>query len=397
MIQERTAPATMGFALLCACLAITGCGQKNAGNTQPASEAEVEVITDSNVVEVSRPEAFPLIQAATHTLAQELAVNGSIAPDVNRSVAVNALSGGHVAEINVRLGDTVKKGQVLLKIHSPDLANAVVALKQARADQLLAQQQYDRTKLLYDAGAVMALKDLQAAENALTDARFNTENAVTQVHLLHADPRNPSPFIELRAPLSGVIVEQNITQGASAKSLDATPNLFTIADLSRVWLLCDVYENSLAQVHLGDMAQIRLNAYPNHPLQGRVTNIFSLLDPATRSTKVRIELDNKEGLLRPGMFATAVFVSQDTIPRVVVPATAIFRLHDKDWVFFPQGGKKFRRSEVQAGAKNDDGTLQILAGLQDGDEIVVNALQLSAAARAENPIAFQDHEKKERQ
>lgn len=392
MIAQRISHLAAGFVFLCACLWMAGCEQQHETPSQPV--VQVEAVTDSNVIEVSRPEAFPLIKAATRTVAEELAVNGSIAPDISRTVAVNGLAGGRIVAIHARLGDEVKKGQLLLKIHSPDLANAVAALKQASADELLAQRIYDRNAFLYERGATVALKDLQAAENALADAKANTENAVTQVQLLNADPRHPSPFVELRAPASGVIVEQNIALGAAAKSLDATPNLFTIADLSRVWLLCDIYENNLAQVHVGDSAQIHLNAYPDLPLQGKVVNIFSLLDPNTRSTKVRIELDNAKGLLRPGMFATAVFVSQDKVPRIVVPATAIFRLHDKDWVFFPLGGKKFRRSEVQIGATDADGTQQIVAGLRDGDQVVGNALQLSAAARMENPTAFQEHGKR---
>ena len=382
-----------GLIFLCASLLMEGCEPKKEPPSQTASE--VEVTTDSNVVEVSMSAGLPVIKASTQTVSEELAVNGSIIPDISRTVAVNGLSGGRIAEINARLGDQVKKGQLLLKIHSPDLANAIAALKQAKADELLAQRYYDRNKFLYDRGAVVAQKDLEAAENALIDAKANTENAITQVKLLDADPKHPSAFVELRAPISGVVVEQNVALGSAAKSLDATPNLFTIADLSRVWLLCDVYENNLAHVNMGDTANIRLNAYPDLQLQGKVVNIFSLLDPTTRSAKVRIELDNTKGILRPGMFATAVFVSQGKVTRVVVPAAAIMRMHDKDWVFLPLGGNKFRRVEVQSGITNSDGSIQIIAGLQDGDEVIGNALQLSAAAQSENPTAFQDHEKKE--
>ena len=109
---------------------------------------------------------------------------------------------------------------------------------------------------------------------------------------------------------------------------------------------------------------------------------------------MRIELDNPEGLFKPGMFATATFVSKGETPRVVIPNTSIFRLHDKDWVFIPLGGKKFRRVEVQLSHLNTDGSQQVLVGLQAGDNIVANALQLSAAASAENPLAFEEQEKR---
>ncbi len=184
-------------------------------------------------------------------------------------------------------------------------------------------------------------------------------------------------MIELRAPVSGTIIEQNTTGGAGVKSLDNSPNLFTLADLSRVWVLCDVYENNLGQVHLGDIAEVRLNAYPDRVLKGRVSNISRVLDPATRTAKVRLELDNRQGLLRPGMFATVTFYSKSGHSRAVVPATAVMRLHDKDWVFVPEGGKRFRRIEVQAGPSLPEGQQEISAGVKPGDRVVANALQLS--------------------
>lgn len=393
MIPQRLSLLATVPLLICATLLAASCGKDGKTDAATPATAPVEDITDNNVVEIAKPEDFPPIKATARTVAEELAVNGSIAPDVSRTVAVNSLVGGRIAELHVRLGDPVKKGQLLLKIHSPELANAIAALKQAKADEQLAQRNYDRSRFLYDRGTAVALKDLQAAEDVLADAKANTENAATQVHLLNADTKQLSAFVELRAPISGVVVEQNVALGGAAKSLDATPNLFTIADLSRVWLLCDVYENNLSQVHLGDSAKIRLNAYPNLPMQGKVVNIFSLMDPNTRSVKVRIELDNSQGLLRPGMFATAIFTSTSASPRVSVPATAIFRLHDKDWVFFPQGGKKFRRAEVQVGGSLADGGLQINAGITDGAEVVSNALALSAAAAVANPTAFEDVDK----
>lgn len=369
---------------------VVGCGKEpeTATAAKVAPPAAVAASVDPNVIQVSHPEQFPLAAATAVMVPDETTANGTLAPDVSRTVAVNALAGGRILEIHARLGDAVRKGQLLLKMHSPDLANAIDTLRQAEADQRLAQRQYDRNKFLFDQGAVVARKDLEASEDALTDAKANTDNALTQVKLLNGDPVKGLPFIEVRAPISGVIVEQNVTAGAAAKSLDAAPNLFTIADLSKLWLLCDVYENKLAQVKLGDFAQIRLTAFPDRLLRGRVGNIFSLLDPATRSVKVRIELDNPDGSLRPGMFATATFDSQSKVARVAIPSSAIFRLHDKDWVFLPEG-KAFRRVEVQAGPPVGTGLLQVLSGVRAGDAVVTNALELSAAATAENPVAFE--------
>ena len=181
-------------------------------------------------------------------------------------------------------------------------------------------------------------------------------------------------MIEIHAPVSGTIIEQNVTSAAGAKSLDNSPNLFTIADLSNVWILCDVFENDLARVHLGDRAEIELNAYPDRRLAGRVTNISKLLDVNTRAAKVRIELPNEAGILRPNMFATIHFVAQGTSTRTVVPSSAVLRLQDRDWVFVKRNGQQFRRTEVVAGPVNADKTQQILSGLRPGDQVVTTAL-----------------------
>jgi len=177
----------------------------------------------------------------------------------------------------------------------------------------------------------------------------------------------------------GTIVEQNVAGFEGIKSLDNTPNLFTIADLSQVWVVCDVFENDLGQVHLGDSAEIQLNAFPDRVFQGRVANISSVLDPNTRSAKVRIVLSNKEGALRPGMFAVTIFRSRKLQSQIVVPTTAVMRLQDKDWVFQKEGPQHFRRVEVHTVGGISDGMQQIRDGLKPGEEVVSNALEFSTA------------------
>jgi cobalt-zinc-cadmium efflux system membrane fusion protein len=225
---------------------------------------------------------------------------------------------------------------VLLDINSPDVAAAFSDYQKFRTDEVLAQRQLDRAKMLYSKGAV-AQKDLEVAEDAEQKAKVDVQTSVQRLKVLGANVDHPSPIIAIRAPINGTIVEQNITGGTGVKSLDNSPNLFTIADLSRVWVLCDVYENMLAQVHLGDFAEVRLAAYPDRPLRARVSNISRVLDPSTRAAKVRLELNNANHLMRAGMFATAIFRSKKEKLRPVVPASAVLRLHDKDWVFKPEG------------------------------------------------------------
>jgi cobalt-zinc-cadmium efflux system membrane fusion protein len=179
--------------------------------------------------------------------------------------------------------------------------------------------------------------------------------------------------------VSGTIVEQNVSGFEGVKSLDNTPNLFTIADLSTVWVVCDVYENDLGIVRIGDAAEVRLNAYPEKVFHGAVQDISRVLDPATRSAKVRVVLRNTDGSLRPGMFAVATFRSRRSRPRLVIPSTAIMRLQDKDWVFEKEGDRRFRRVEVHSLGEVEGGLVQIQDGLKPGDRIIATALDFSTA------------------
>jgi len=181
--------------------------------------------------------------------------------------------------------------------------------------------------------------------------------------------------IEITAPTSGVITEQNVATAAGVKSLDNSPNLFTISDLSRVWILCDVYENNLSTVRVGDAADIRLTAYPDRVLTGRVANIGAILDPNLRTAKVRIEVANP-GVIRIGMFVSATFHGQAAETHAVVPATAVLHLHDRDWVYVSTGPGQFARREVVAGRTLPAEQQELVSGLRPGERVVANALVL---------------------
>jgi cobalt-zinc-cadmium efflux system membrane fusion protein len=343
-----------------------------------AAPPKAEVTLDPNLYTVERPDLFKLATVETRDLPTTLNANGTITPDINRTIHLTSQGSGRVVELKVRLGDYVKKGQVLLTIHSADLAGAFSDYRKAAADERLAKKALDRAQLLYSHGA-LAEKDLQQAEDTEEKAKVDVQNTEQRVRLLGGDPAHPSAMIELRAPVSGTIVEQNISGFEGIKSLDNSPNLFTIADLTQVWVLCDVYENDLGEVQLGDTADIRLNAYPDKTYYGKVADISRVLDPATRSAKVRIVLPNREGWLRPGMFAVSTFRSRKSQSRLVVPSTALIRLQDKDWLFRKEGPQQFRRVEVHALGGIADGMQPIQDGLKAGEQIVANALAFSSS------------------
>ena len=177
--------------------------------------------------------------------------------------------------------------------------------------------------------------------------------------------------MDIRAPVSGVITDQQVTNAAGVAGL-GSPNPFTISDLSHVWILCDVYENDLSTVHVGETAEIRLNAFPGKVFSGRISNVSPVLDPTLRSAKVRIEVANP-GLMRVGMFVTATFHGQKKEMHAAV-AAAILHLHDRDWVYVATGGKQFRRVEVTSGNMLPGNIQEILSGVKLGEQVVQNAL-----------------------
>ena len=350
----------------------------NGGKSDPQAEAppplKVQRVEDRDMFQVEHPERFQLAVAVEHLEVSRLQVTGTVNPDISRAVPVISLAAGRVLEIGARLGDTVTKGQLLLRVQSADISGAFSDYRKATADEELARTQLERSKLLYDHGAI-SLNDLQIAQNAENKAKVDVENAAEKLRVL-GNPAldQPTGVVEIRAPISGVITDQQVTNAAGLQGL-ASPNPFTISDLSSVWILCDVYENNLSHVHLGEKADIRLNAYPDKVFTGTISNVGPILDPNIRTAKVRIEVQNP-GLMRPGMFVTATFHGQRKELRAAVPATAILHLHDRDWVYAPVKDHQFRRVEVVGGQMLPGGMQEIVSGVAPGQQVVANALEL---------------------
>ena len=370
-MRKRMLCETAALAVSCG-LFFSGCKEEKA---DPKAEApapvKVEHEQDANVVQVDHPEQFPLATAVEHVSTSQLVVTGVVSPDISRTVPVISLAVGRVVEIKARLGDTVKKGQVLLRVQSADMSGAFSDYRKALADEQLSRTQLERSKLLYDKGAI-SLNDLQIAQDTEDKAKTDVENTTAKIHVLGGNPAHADIVVDIHAPISGVITDQQVTNAAGVQGL-ASPNPFTISDLSNVWILCDVYENDLINVHIGDNAEIRLNAYPDKTFTGRISNVGPILDPSLRTAKVRIEVKNP-GVIKVGMFVSATLRGLKKETHTAVKASAILHIHDRDWVYVPEGDKKFRRTEVVAGNALPDGMQEILSGLKPGQQVVTDAL-----------------------
>ena len=358
-------------------IAAGACSQGSDPKAEAPPSAKVETQDDRSVFEVAKPEQYAMVSAEPYLAARQLRLTGTVAPDIARSVPVISLAAGRVVAVEARLGDTVKKGQVLLRVQSADLSGAFSDYRKAVADERLAGTQFQRAKDLYEKGAI-SMNDLQVAEDADAKAKVELENTAERIRVLGGDLEHPAAIVDIRAPISGVITDQQVTNAAGVAGL-GSPNPFTISDLSSVWILCDVYENDLRDVHLGEKSEIRLNAYPDQVFSGVISNVGPVLDPNIRSAKVRVEVRNP-GIMRPGMFVSATFHGKGREARASVPATAILHLHDADWVYVPLEGKRFRRIQVVGGDMLPGGLEEIARGLSAGQKVVANALEFQNTA-----------------
>jgi cobalt-zinc-cadmium efflux system membrane fusion protein len=375
MNRRRTLGILLGGLGLAALFVLVGC----TAHADPAAGAPPPAIVvptvDASLFTVDHPEQFPLAAAIARASVSELVVTGAVTPDIARNVPVVSLASGRVVAIHARLGDTVKKGQLLLTIRSDDVAGGFDAYRKAVADELLARKQLNRAVDLYAHGAI-AEQDLEVAQDAADDGKVTLATATEHLRLLGNDPDKPMGMVDIVAPTTGVITDQEVTNAATVQAY-SSPSPFTISDLSSVWIVCDVYENDLATVRLGDTAEITLNAYPGRPFKGKVSNIGAVLDPNIRTAKVRIEVQNP-GIMRLGMFVRATFHGQVKEMHTIVPASAVLRMHDRDFVFVPAPDKKFRRVEVVSGDVLTENTnlQEIRSGLKPGQPVVTNALVL---------------------
>jgi len=360
-------------------IAFSGCKGKEQGDGAPPP-AQVIQVADMNLITIDSKDVakFPLAAAGQVESVTELKATGSVFPDISREVPVISLANGRVVDIKARLDDNVKKGQLLLKVQSPDITSAFNAYLKAQNDEQLANKAFVRAQDLFNHGAISQAM-LEAAEDTAKDAQADLTAAEEQLKTLGVDKNHPSSIVNVDAPISGVIVAQNVTNAAAAGvNLSGSATAFTIADLSTVWIVCDVYENDIPKLQLGQEARIRINAWPDRPLNGRVSDIGPILDPSLRTAKVRIEVPNP-GFLKLGMFATATFTGHNKETHAVVPAEAVLHLHDRDWVFLPAGGNQFKRTEVHAGKMVEGNRQEILSGIQPGQQVVSNALLLETA------------------
>jgi cobalt-zinc-cadmium efflux system membrane fusion protein len=311
-------------------------------------------------------------------LAPELDTTGEVDYEQDRIGHVSPRIPGRVHRVPAKLGDRVTAGQVLAVIDSIELGQAKAAYLVARASEEVARENHEREQRLHDA-RISSEKEMLEARAAFVEAAASRESAHETLHLYGlsdaeiATLRTGAPessLLTVRAPFAGQVVEKHVTVG---ELVTPEHNLFTIADLARVWIWIDVYERDLAAVHLGDGVVLEVTPYPGRTFSGTVTYISPRVADDTRTIRARIEVANDDGLLRPGMFARVKLTDPHAAGgslAVVVPASAVVRDGDESVVFVSEGDGRFRRRPIDAGRRQAD-WIEVRSGVEPGERVVI--------------------------
>ncbi|HXH23753.1 MAG TPA: efflux RND transporter periplasmic adaptor subunit [Vicinamibacterales bacterium] len=322
-----------------------------------------------------------------------LEVTGIVAPDESRVAHVRPLARGVVERINVTLGSRVTAGQPLLTYDNVELGQLVgeflserAALRQAETDREVKRTSLSRAEALIKIEAIAQQEldvrraEFRNAEAAVASAQARASKIEEQLHrfgLSDADIRALSPEADeaphraashsvLRAPFAGVVTKFDVARG---EVVETDKELFTIADMSSVWVLADVYEKDLSKIRRDGAVSVKVDAYPDRTFTGRITYVSDLIDPTTRSAKVRCVVENRDGALKLDMFAKVTLASADEREALVVPEDAIQQIDNQSIVFAQQTPTRFERRDVQIGLRSGR-LVEIVGGLDEGQTIV---------------------------
>lgn len=356
--------------ILVGALAIGACG---GGDAAPAESAEAEehageegvVVLDTAAIRLGGIQVGDVESITTSALA----VTGSITFDADRVSHVGSRSDGRIVAVRTDLGAQVARGQALATLESVEVGQIRAEEREAEALLKIAQENYAREQRLAEQG-ISSRKELLEAEAMLRRAEAALHSAEDRLQVLGAShDHGAGGEFTLVAPFAGVVVARDASLGEMATPADT---LFTVADLSEVWIELDIFERDLARVRRGQSVAVLVSAYPSRSFPGRIVYVGDVLDPATRTVRARVEIPNRDGALKPGMFATAnIQVGGGGRPMAVVPQDAVQTVEGKLVVFVPGDAPgEFRTVAVEVGPTTDGNRVVILSGIAPGSRVV---------------------------
>ena len=346
-----------------ALLVFSACKQENTNVLlNPTKSANNSLTLDKESLQNTKISPVALIADS-----DEFGVVGEISFDEDNVVRVYPIVSGSVENVNASLGDYVKKGQIIATLLSTDISQYQRDYNVAKTDVDIAQRNYTRSKELFETRSI-AEKELIETERILENAKHEFNERKQILELYGGSALKNDAVFNLISPNSGYIVERNINQGTQIRTDNANP-LFVISDLKTVWVWANVYESDLSKVKEGDEVKVSTIAYPDKVFAGRISRTGTVLDPQTRVMKVRTELSNGEGLLKPDMFATVYISPSKSNQILVVPTAAIVIENNRYWVMKAVQNNTFVKTEVTLGKVLGSNT-QILSGLNAEEKVV---------------------------
>lgn len=362
-------PRLIALALACS-LGLAGCGKEKpeAVSNAPAADPNLVAAPDSLL------KVLKIAEAGTAPVSETLRVAGRIDFDEQRVARIGAPVTGRVVELLANPGDPVKQGQPLAQLHSVELGNAQLAYVKAAAQAKLQAQNAERARLLFTSDVIGAA-ELQRRESEHAIAQAEQRAAADQLRVLGISAKSldtmassgginsVSPVV---ATLSGVVVERKVAKGQVVQPADA---LYTVADLSRVWVIAQVPEAESSAVKVGQTVEVEVPALGNGPLTGKLIFVSDIVNPETRTVTVRTEMENSKRELKPAMLATMLIASRPQ-ERLVVPSAAVVREDNEDYIFVAVAEKQFRLTRVKLGS-DQKGMRVVETGLKPGEKVVV--------------------------
>jgi cobalt-zinc-cadmium efflux system membrane fusion protein len=352
------------YLFLAAVIFISSCHKKEEEKSVAPSTGKNEVsFTDEQLKQISVEE----VQLTPY--AEEFSAVGEVSFDENNVVRIYPIVSGSVDKVYVSLGDYVKKDQLLATLLSTDISTFQRDYNVAKSDLEVDEKNLSRAQELYSSG-MMSEKDFAEAKKDFANAKSDFSEKKQILELYGGSSDRLDATFRVIAPRSGYIVERNINEGTQIRT-DASTNIFTISDLKTIWIWANVHESDMAKVKEGDKVTVKTIAYPDKIFKGTIKKIGTMLDPASRVIRVRTELDNEDGLLKPEMFATVIITSQTQDKIVAVPENSMVLENNKYYVMKETAPKTFEKVKITTGKRFND-FVEVTEGIKAGDRIIVN-------------------------
>jgi len=373
---ERTIPLLCSIAVLAALAIATGCGD----NQSPAGDPGLSGRNSADraalfSIPADQMSHIQIVSVAAATLTRNLRLTGAVAYNGFATTPVITQVSGPVSRIAVAPGETVREGQPLLFVASPDFSQLRATYIKANDGFKLADREYARAKDLYDHHAI-AEKDLIAAESVRNQAEADLQASEQALHVLgfkspdQAVQTRGSPELPVLAPITGEVVERLVAPGQVIQS--GTTQAFTISNMSTVWVLANVYQQDLPYVRVGDPVTILTDSYPGAEFRGKISYVAAALDPTTRTLQARIDVNNPQEKLKNNMYVIAQVQAGKIANAISVPNAAVLRdAENEPFVYKLAGQNQFAMCGVTIGQTSEQ-TTEITSGLAQGDRVVAN-------------------------